>query len=149
MVGKLSDLGMPFGLDRWDGYPAARDRLLGASRAAEANLVVLSGDSHNAWAYDLDHQGRAAGIELAVQSVSSLGLEKRFDGDPAVIARDFVETNSHLKWCDTSRRGYLTLDLGVNQVTGNWHFLPSRDTRGPELLDVVSKTSAWGANRLA
>ena len=42
--------GLPFGLDGWDGYPAARRRLLRSALDADANLVVLSGDSHNAWA---------------------------------------------------------------------------------------------------
>ncbi len=149
VVGKLSALGVPFGLDRWDGYPAARNRLLGASKAAKANLVVLSADSHNAWAYDLKHQGEPAGIELAVQSVSSLGLDKRFDGDPAVISRDFVETNPGLIWCDTSQRGYLTVNFGGDEVTGNWHFVPSRETQGPKLLNVVSKSTAWRSNRFA
>ena len=47
-------VGLPFNLDGWDGYPAARERLLQAALDADANLVVLSGDSHNAWAFDLD-----------------------------------------------------------------------------------------------
>lgn len=82
----LAAAGIPFGLDRWDGYPAAR-----------ANLVTLSGDSHNAWAYDLAHDGRPAGVEFAGHAVSSLGLEKRFDGDPAKIAADFVAANPAVK----------------------------------------------------
>ncbi len=48
---------LPLNMDSWDGYPAARDRLFKASLNADANLVVLSGDSHNAWAFDR-HPGR-------------------------------------------------------------------------------------------
>src|SRR3546814_3887487 len=59
----------------WDGYPAARSRLLAAAQRADADLVTLSGDSHNAWAFDLTHGGRPAGIEIAGHSVTSPGFE--------------------------------------------------------------------------
>ncbi|MGB5078095.1 MAG: alkaline phosphatase D family protein, partial [Sphingorhabdus sp.] len=45
--------GLPYNLDNWGGYPAARSRLLGAAQQADANLVVVTGDSHNGWAFDL------------------------------------------------------------------------------------------------
>ncbi|MBL6454802.1 alkaline phosphatase D family protein [Belnapia sp. T6] len=41
-------------MDKWDAYPAARDRLLrGFAERRIANAVVLSGDVHNAWAGEL------------------------------------------------------------------------------------------------
>ena len=64
---------------------AARRRLLRSALDADANLVVLSGDSHNAWAFDLDLDGHAAGIEIAGQSVTSPGNESDF---PAVAPAD-------------------------------------------------------------
>ncbi|MFT4057537.1 MAG: alkaline phosphatase D family protein, partial [Novosphingobium sp.] len=48
-IAAASKAGLPFNMDSWDGYPAARDRLLRAAAEANCNLVVLSGDSHNAW----------------------------------------------------------------------------------------------------
>lgn len=144
----LAAAGIPFGLDRWDGYPAARTRLLGAAQVARANLVTLSGDSHNAWAYDLVNDGRAAGVEFAGQAVSSMGLEKRFTGDPVRIARDFVGANSGLRWCDTNRRGYMVVDLTPGAACCDWLFLPSLDTRSTALLGSTSFTSGKGANRL-
>ena len=148
-VNALSALGVPFGLDRWDGYPAARDRLLEASATANANLVVLSADSHNAWAYDLQHRGRAVGVEFAVHSVTSLGLDKRFDGNPRSIAQDFIRTNPSLKWCDTSRRGYMTIQLTPDRVEGHWHFIPSRKGNVVQLVDEVRLVSPRGAQEFA
>lgn len=116
-------------LDRWDGYPAARNRLLEAAQAATADLVVLSGDSHNAWAFDLEHEGAAIGVELAVQSVSSLGLEKRFDGNPQAIAASLVEASPRLAWCDTSQRGYMVLDILPDEISNEWIFVASRFAR--------------------
>jgi len=145
----LSRLGLPLGLDRWDGYPAARTRLLDAAMRANAELVVLSGDSHNAWAYNLDHAGRPAGVELAVQGVSSLGLEKRFGGDPQRIASGFVEANPALKWCDTSRRGYMVLEISHSSLTNEWLFLPSRSEQSTQLLDAHRMAIDRRARRLA
>jgi alkaline phosphatase D len=130
----LGDMGVPTGLDRWDGYPAARDRLLDSAAAAHANLVVLSGDSHNAWASELEHRGKRAAVEFGGHSVSSLGVEKRFGGDPAMIARAFTAANPLLTWCDTSRRGYVVMHLSPEAATGEWLFLPSLDVQSSAVL---------------
>jgi len=147
-AGALSRMGLPLGFDRWDGYPAARGRLLDAATQADAELVVLSGDSHNAWAYDLAHRGQATGVELAVQSVSSLGLEKRFGGNPQAIASGFVDANSALQWCDTDRRGYMVLDMSPTSLTNEWLFLPSRSEQSLALLGAHQMTVERGARRL-
>ena len=140
--------GIPFGLDRWDGYPAARARLLAAAQRSRANLVTLSGDSHNAWAYDLVQDGLPAGVEFAGPAVSSLGIEKRFTGDPDRIASDFLSTNPDLKWCDTSRRGYMVVELTRDAARCDWLFLPSLGVRSTALLGSASFATEKGANAL-
>jgi alkaline phosphatase D len=110
--------------------------------------VTLSGDSHNAWAYDLQNDGRAAGVEFAGHAVSSMGLEKRFTGDPARIAADFARTNASLRWCDTTRRGYMLVELTPAAARCDWLFLPSLNTRSTAMLDRTSFTAAPGAKRL-
>ena len=83
-------LGLPNNLDKWDGYPPARRRLLDTALQADANLVVLSGDSHNAWAFDLDAGGTPAGVEFAGQSVTSPGYENSIPlAKPADVERAF------------------------------------------------------------
>ncbi|WP_375291303.1 alkaline phosphatase D family protein [Qipengyuania sp.] len=146
---RLSDAGVPFGLDRWDGYPAARDRLLSAASEAEADLVVLSGDSHNAWASDLSHRGAPAGVEFAVQGVSSLGLERRFGGNPTHIAREFQSANPGLAWCDTSQRGYMDVEFTSRAATSTWHFLPSRSERSTRILGKTALSVQRGSNLIA
>jgi len=136
----LAKAGVPMALDRWDGYPAARARLFDSVRRSDSNLIVLSGDSHNAWAFNLEHEGSPVGVEFAGQSVSSLGIEKRFGGDPAAIARGFQMANEGLTWCDTSRRGYMVVSLSPQQATSEWLFLPSREERSTALLDTHRMT---------
>jgi alkaline phosphatase D len=124
-----SKLGVPMWMDRWDGYPAARSRLLRSAQQADADLVMLSGDSHNAWAYSLVEEERPAGVEFAGQSVTSPGIEGQLGADPKDVARAFVSTNSELVWADTSQRGYMMIDITPQRITGQWLFLKTIQTR--------------------
>ncbi len=120
----LTKAGLPFNFDNWGGYPAARARMLAAAQKKSANLVVLSGDSHNAWAYELSNDGRRAGVEFAGHAVTSAGFESATQGtDPAIVAAGLVKASPELKWCDTSRRGYMTLTLTPSAATNEWIFM--------------------------
>lgn len=130
---RAAQLGLPMWMDRWDGYPAARSRLLKAAQAADADLVMLAGDSHNAWAYSLNEGGKPAGVEFAGQSVTSGGAEGDFGADPATVARGFMTANPELKWADTSQRGYMMIEVTPKRVTGAWQFLRTIRTRDTTL----------------
>lgn len=121
--------GLPMWMDRWDGYPAARSRLLQAAQQADADLVMLSGDSHNAWAFSLAEDGQPAGVEFASHSITSGGLENNMGVDPKSVSKAFVSTNSEIDWCDTSQRGYVMLDITAQRVTGEWIFMQDIKTR--------------------
>ncbi|QNE32724.1 alkaline phosphatase [Sphingomonas sp. NBWT7] len=122
--------GLPSDLDNWGGYPAARARFLNAAQAADANLVVLCGDSHNAWAFDLA-QGSPVGVEFAGHAVTSSGYESALAVDPATVARALVKASPELKWCDTSRRGYMALTVTPDRVSNDWLFVDTVRTRTP------------------
>jgi len=143
-------LGLPFTLDTWDGYPAARDRLLRAALDADANLVVLSGDSHNAWAFDLSLDGTPAGAEFAGQSVTSWGYESYLPWvDPADLARAMVGFNRGLKWAETGRRGYMTVALTPAHASAEWLFLDTVLERSTRIAARHGMASVRGTNRLA
>ncbi|MFC4166004.1 alkaline phosphatase D family protein [Teichococcus aestuarii] len=92
-------------MDKWDGYPAARERLLaGAEAAGLRDLLVLSGDVHSAWAGTLHRdaaEGPALGVEYVATSISSGGDgSEQLGTTPAMLAR-----NPHLRFFN-NRRGY-------------------------------------------
>ena len=142
-------VGLPFNLDSWDGYPAARARFLGASQALGANLIVLSGDSHNAWAFDLAQDGKPAGVEFAGHSVTSPGYEAGFAVDPNVVAAAVVKANPELKWCDTSRRGYMAMTLTPDSATNDWIMVDTIKTSTPTASIGHSATVRRGRNVMA
>jgi alkaline phosphatase D len=72
----LGAQGLPLNLDAWDGYPACRDRIAKMLAEAKANTVALAGDTHNAWAFDLnDSEQRSIGVEVGTPGISSPGME--------------------------------------------------------------------------
>ncbi|MES2096052.1 MAG: alkaline phosphatase D family protein [Pseudomonadota bacterium] len=146
---KAGKLGLPFNYDNWGGYPAERARFLKAAQAANANLVVISGDSHNGWAYDLKQDTRAAGVEFAGQGVTSPGYESSIKTDPKVVASTLVAANPELKWCDTSRRGYMALTITPTKVSNDWIFVDTIKTRTAKASVGHTATVMRGRNVMA
>jgi alkaline phosphatase D len=95
-------------MDAWDGYPAARDRLLRhVQEQGIQNLVVLTGDVHSNWANEIkedfgDPASRTLGVEWVGTSISSSG--DGTDRDPA--AEKIMAGNPHLKFFNKNR-GYV------------------------------------------
>lgn len=142
-------VGLPLNYDSWGGYPAARARFLKTAQSAGANLVVISGDSHNAWAYDLGQDGKAAGVEFAGQGVTSPGFESAVGVDPKTVAAALVRANPELKWCDTSRRGYMALTITADRVSNDWIFVDTIKTKSAAAMVGHSATVSRGRNVMA
>ncbi len=102
--------GSPYNLDAWDGYPAARERVYRMCRQARANPLVLSGDSHAAWANTLlDASGARVGVELGVTSVTSPGICDYVPGLP--VNRLIEQANPHIRFVDHGAKGFVRLTL--------------------------------------
>lgn len=144
-----SKLGLPSNLDNWGGYPAARARFLKSAQAHGGSTIVIAGDSHNAWAYDLAQEGRPAAVEFAGQGVTSPGYESAIAIDPKRVAAAMVAANPELKWCDTSRRGYMALTLTPDAATNEWLFVDTVRERRPTASVGHKATVAHGRNVMA
>jgi alkaline phosphatase D len=127
-----------YNLDAWDGYIVARETLLGTAAALNKRLVVLAGDTHNAWHSDLTLMGLAnpalagvkVGEEFATNSVSSPGLEEYLVTlAPAQIKGIFEGVVDDLKWMDASRRGYLKMTFTPTEAQGEWFFVDTITSR--------------------
>ncbi len=121
----LAQPAIPYNLDAWDGYAAARETVLGMARLNDKNLVVLAGDTHNAWASDLhDHAGRQVGVEFATHSVSSPGLEEYFPNEnPAAVAAGLPQIIGPLVWANTRDRGFMLVTATPDECRAEWRFV--------------------------
>lgn len=127
----LAQPSIPYNLDAWDGYAVARETVLGTARQLDKNLVVLAGDTHNAWASDLlDINGNQVGVEFATSSVTSPGFEEYLPGEtPATLAAAFTQLIGPLQYCDTSRRGYMLLTATAAECRADWIYVDTIASR--------------------
>lgn len=144
-----AEAGLPLNMDAWDGYPAARERVFKAALEAEANLLVLAGDTHNGWAFDLAQDGQNVGVEFGVCSVSSPGFESYLSMIPSdTLAAAVVGSNEELKWADTAQRGYMTVELTPQRATTEYRFLEGVRQRSTRLAATKRISSEAGSNAL-
>ena len=142
--------GLPANMDAWDGYPAARERLFEASLAADANLISLAGDTHNAWGFDLAHSGEKVGVEFATHSVSSPGLESYLGAiPPQNLARAVVSHNGSLKYADTSQRGYMVVELTPNTASAEFRFMAGIRQRSTSIAGTKRISTSAGSREIA
>ena len=110
-------------VDTWDGYPAAQ-RLLYEALTTTTNPVVLTGDLHAGYAFDIraalaGHDDAPIGAEFAATSISSGG-----DGtDLSPAGRRFVDSTPHLHYAN-QRRGYLRCRLTPSDLTVDFRVVP-------------------------
>ena len=124
MMQVLAPAQMPFNLDAWDGYAACRDRVFSSFAEHGTNPVVLAGDTHNAWAFNLaDSNGQAVGVEVGTPGVSSPGLETYLPTDPAELGKAIQDASVELFAVDTAQRGWSEMTLTPEAMTNQWHFV--------------------------
>jgi alkaline phosphatase D len=114
--------GLPRNTDMWDGYPAARDRILGFLHDLSIpDVVVLTGDIHSSWATLLHRDPFAAtpgpvlAVELTAPAVSS---------PPPAEPPDLPTLHAahpHVRWVDVRHRGYLTVRYDAREAIATWH----------------------------
>ncbi|MEM8661892.1 MAG: alkaline phosphatase D family protein, partial [Pseudomonadota bacterium] len=133
----LLDSAIPYNPDAWDGYGFERDDLLNHAAQLGSRLVVLAGDTHNAWASQLTTaDGTPVGVEFACPSVSSPGAEDILGTDNAMLFSPIATTLiDDLKYADLVNRGYLVLNFTEDEVSSEWQFVSAVDTVEYTLLD--------------
>jgi len=116
----FSQLGMPWNLDAWDGFPAARERLYASAKAAGARLVTLTGDTHTAWGNTLqDAGGERRGVEFGCTSVTSPGIATYIKDVPE-LGRLFEEANDEVDFHDPYGHGYTQVTLTKDTVKADF-----------------------------
>ena len=128
--------------DLWDGYPLARQRLLGdIVDSGVRNPVVLTGDYHSTFVNDLKldfRNERSASIasEFVSPSLSS-GGDTETNGPKYA---PMVPYNPHVKYFDGDRRGYWRATLEPGEMRMDLRFLTSVQKRNGRAYTQASWT---------
>jgi alkaline phosphatase D len=117
--------GLPFNLDAWDGYVASRDRFAEDILENANNTLVLSGDTHNAWAFNLQKNlGDAPyAVELATPGVTSPGMDGGLPIDLDFAKQQIRAVSPELAYLNNRERGYMTVTLTPETATAAWYFI--------------------------
>ncbi|AQU70367.1 alkaline phosphatase D family protein [Streptomyces niveus] len=132
-------------MDAWDGYTASRTRVLNGAKAAGLdNLMVLTGDVHAGYGFDLkddfdDPNSPVVGTEIATTSVSSDmdGAEKPSNWS------NLTSANPHMKYYN-GRRGYTTFTLTEDRATVTFNTLTAVTKPGSGLTRAASFVTEAG-----
>lgn len=123
---EIGEQGIPMNMDAWDGYNAAKQRILQSYKIAGTNVISLAGDTHNSWAFELtpDAEDQPVAVEFGTPSVSSPGMESWFPtADHQKAAQRMVQKNRELVYHDNAQRGWLEVRLTRLQATSQFHFV--------------------------
>ena len=116
--------------DVWDGYPAARERVLDFFQREQArNIVILTGDLHSSWAFDVARNPWAGyrpqsgegslAVELVGPAISSPGLMPPEQATSlTAAARVALPT---LKYLEGLQRGYVLIDVTPQRLQADWY----------------------------
>jgi alkaline phosphatase D len=128
--------------DGWDGYPAARERLLAsiAERRA-ANPVIIGGDVHASFVADLrlkpgDDASPVIATEFCGTSITSQGWPDTADA----IRR----ANPDIRFADARQRGYVVLDLSRRGLEARMRCVDSVKKADMSISTLASFTVAEG-----
>ena len=135
---------LPYNLDAWDGYFYEREVLLNTAVSLNKNLVVLSGDTHNAWASDLKtHNGIQAGVEFATAAVSSPGIEEylRLSTEGAHSFEQLLTLlMDTLVYTNQNDRGFMTVTFTQEEAISTWHYIDNNKSTTYESLTERQKS---------
>ncbi|WP_421108053.1 alkaline phosphatase D family protein [Streptomyces sp. NEAU-S77] len=132
-------------MDSWDGYPASRSRVLdGVQQAGIDNLVVLTGDVHVHYAFDIkkdynNPSSQTLGVEFVGTSVTS----GKDGADKPANWSTYMAANPHMKFYN-GRRGYVTVTLDGDQARADYKTVSAVTTPGAPLTTAASFVSEAG-----
>jgi len=122
--------GQVFYSDGWDGYPAARRRLLDfLAQAKPANPIVLGGDVHSFWVTDLKPDFDAADSPVVATEFVSTSITSQPPAEE-VIQTAKAEGAGHIHFATGRYRGYVRVEVTPNMLKADLRGLT--DVRKPD-----------------
>lgn len=130
--------------DQWDGYPHERQELLLALEESKGNVIVLSGDIHASFVFELQAnttgpQGDVVGAEFVVPSITSQNFDDKMKWKPRTLSREYEEALlgllPHAQWCELDGHGYNIVDINSGRVSVQyWHMQTVLEKTDQEFL---------------
>ncbi len=112
---KKNGKGSQFWTDGWDGYPAARRRLLTElARRQTRNPLVIGGDVHMSLVCDLKTDFDKP--DAPVIATEFCGTSITSQGPTPAEVENWLAHNPHVKFASGEKRGYVTVELNEQRA---------------------------------
>ena len=138
-----------FNPDSWDGYTAARSRVVNhIDEQGIDNVIILTGDVHSAWAMEVpsDSGDKNHAVEFAAPAVSSPPLASTSQVMKDLVARAQSELE-HVRYIDGLNNGYLVVEVDRQRARAEWMYTGERQERGVTRLGQAVECRS-GSSRL-
>ena len=152
----LTPAGPPLNPDMWDGYPAARARVLDfLAKERIADVAILSGDLHSSWANDLPAspwapagtpESRSLAVEILTPAISSPPLFT--DATLRARAPLLRQFAPHVKYLDGDGNGYVLLDVTRERLQAEFFFVSTVKDRVDRESRAAGFVCERGSSRL-
>ena len=128
--------------DGWDGYPAARNRLLHVLQDKKvSNPVVVGGDVHANWVSEVHYQNQPLATEFCGTSITSPSW-------PQEKTDEIAQLNPHVKLANSEKRGYGVIELTAQSLTAHLRVVDDVKLRQPQVSTLASFTVPSGTARI-
>ena len=138
----VRDGGNAANADAWDGYQADQLQFMRhIGDNAIDNVVILTGDVHSSWAFDVTTEPSnptvynpvtgdgSVAVEIVCPAVASESLGDTFNGITMTpVGADAFEAamranNPQLKYLDSRRQGFVILDITPEHCQADWFYV--------------------------
>ena len=140
-AGQRGGRGVMHWTDGWDGYPAARERLLrSVVERRAANPVILGGDVHAGFVADVPAEGRIGNAPVASEfvctSITSQGSSPR-------LLEAIRAVNPHVRYANGARRGYTVLEISASHLEGRMRVVETvKQPESPIRTDFTARVES-------
>ena len=127
-----------FWTDAWDGYPAARKRLLASlQKHSTSSPVIMGGDSHMFWVSEIpvdadDPNSPIIATDLGVTSITSRTLV------PSWALGALLDENRHIKYANTRYRGYMRITVTAQALRADLRGMETVESRDARCDTIAS-----------
>ena len=150
-------------VDDWNGYPAERSRIV-STLAEVDDVVILTGDVHQSYACEIPRDagtysatGESVAVELIAPGISSPAISTIIaqfvpGADTAiesVFSTNEAGFNQWVKYRDSSRCGYLLVDIDAERVRADWWLVDDSQVRQSPMRRAKTVQVRRGSRRVS
>ena len=117
-----------FNLDQWDGYVAARTRLLNFLQQQQpSNPIVITGDIHSSWVNHLKADFDNSNSAIVGTEFVGLPISSNFPAEYVPLVQAFLSENPYTQFFEGSAHGYVRCRLSPQRWQSDYRAVSSLD----------------------